>query len=78
MSEAVKKIKPLNPRIAFSHDYAESDYPDTIRIPMEDGHIITYCRQIDQPHPAVQKSIDLIRIMQDCTYGGYKPKHEKK
>ena len=75
MSEAVDRIKPLNPRIAFSHDFAWSDYPDTIRIPMEDGHVITYRREIEQPDPRVMKSIDLIRLMNKHTYGG---KHSKK
>ena len=76
MSEARKQIKPLNPRIAFSHDHPESDYPDVIKIPMEDGHVITYVRQVEQPHPQCVKSIELIRLMD--TYGGYKPKHMKK
>ena len=77
MSEARKRIKPLNPRIAFSHDREESDYPDTVKIPMEDGHVITYIRQIEQPHPNCVKAIDLIKVMKDNTYG-YQAKHAKK
>lgn len=79
MSEAIDiQIKPLNPQVAGIWENAWSDYPDLLRIPMEDGKVITYIRQIEQPHPAVKKCIDLIRIMNDCTYGGYKPRHNKK
>ena len=80
MSEAreIRHIKPLNPRIAFSHERESSDYPDIIKIPMEDGHVVTYVREVTQPEPRVMKCVDLIRVMKDCTYGGYKAKHEKK
>ena len=82
MSEAkeIRHIKPLNPRIAFSHEYESSDYPDILRIPMEDGKVITYRREIEQPEPRVTKAIDLIRIMKENTYGGqgYLAKHAKK
>ena len=47
-------------------------------MPMEDGHVITYRREIEQPEPRVMKCIDLIRVMNECTYGGYKAKHTKK
>ena len=78
MTEAVERIKPLNPRIAFSHDYEWSDYPDTIRIPMSDGHIVTYVRQIEQPAPRLMESYEMLKLLKENTYGGYKPKHEKK
>lgn len=80
MSEAVEnlQIRPLNQRLAYIHENAWSDYPDLIKVPMEDGHVITYRREITQPEPRVMKCVDLIRIMKDCTYGGYKAKHTKK
>ena len=71
------QIKPLNPHIAVIWENAWSDYPDMAKIPMEDGKVITYRREIVQPEPRVQKCVDLIRAMQNCTYGGYKPKHIK-
>lgn len=61
--------------------YGEQDYggyPEMIRVAMSDGKIVNYVIHIEQPHPAVKKSIDLIRIMRDNTYGGYKGKHAKK
>ena len=79
MSEAINiQIKPLNPQVAGVWEHARSDYPDLIKIPMKDGKVITYRREIEQPHPAVKKCIDLIKIMNECTYGGYKPRHTKK
>jgi hypothetical protein len=49
-----------------------SDYPDRIKMPMEDGHVITYVREIEQPHPKCLKAVDIIRTMQGCTFGGHK------
>lgn len=78
MSEAISiQVKPINPTVACAWDNAWSDYPDVVKIPMEDGHVITYRREIEQPDPRVMKSIDLIRVMNRCTYGGYKPKHKE-
>ena len=80
MSEAVEnlQIRPINPSVAYIHENAWSDYPDLIKIPMEDGQVVSYRREIVQPEPRVMKCIDLIRVMNRCTYGGYKPKHNKK
>ena len=72
------QIKPLNQQVAGIWEFAWSDYPDAIKIPMEDGRVITYRREIDQPEPRVMKCIDLIRVMSECTYGGYKARHNKK
>ena len=77
VSECVKRIKPLNPRIAFSHEYEFSDYPDIIKIPMEDGRIVAYVRQIELPAPRVIESYELLRMIENNTYGGYKPRHMK-
>lgn len=78
MSETVSiQIKPLNPQVAGIWENAWSDYPDTIKIPMEDGHVVTYRREIEQPHPQCIKAIDLIKVMKGHTYGG-NGKHTKK
>lgn len=79
MSEASKTIRVIpTPQVTgyWHHEY--SDYPDEIKVKMADGESVLYVRQIEQPHPQCQRAIDLIRIMGDCTYGGYKAKHEKK
>lgn len=78
MSEAIEiQIKPLNQTVAVTWENAWSDYPDTVRLPMEDGKVITYRREIEQPHPQCMKAIDLIKVMNGHTYGG-NGKHTKK
>ena len=52
----------------WEHD--TSDYPDVVKVAMADGHVITYQRVIEQPHPNCLKAIDLIKIMKGHTYGG--------
>jgi len=78
VSELIKtaQIKPLNHAVAGIWDYDSSDYPDRVKIPMEDGQVISYIREIEQPHPKCLKSIELIKILKGCTYGG--GKHAKK
>ena len=39
-------------------------------MPMEDGHVVTYRREVEQPHPQCMKAVELIRIMKGHTYGG--------
>ena len=65
MSEArVIQIRPLANSGAPIWDYMSSDYPDRIKMPMEDGRVITYRREIEQPHPQCQKAIHIIRNME--------------
>lgn len=73
-----EQIKPLSHSAAPIWDYESSDYPDRIKLPMEDGHVITYIREIEQPHPQCLASIDLIKSMNKCVYGGYKPRRRNK
>ena len=78
MSEIVKaeQIRPLG-NVAPIWDYDTSDYPDRIKVPMQDGHVVSYVREIEQPHPKCLKTIDMIRIMKGHTFGG-SGKHAKK
>ena len=65
MSEArVIQIRPLANSGAPIWDYMSSDYPDRIKMPMEDGRVITYWREIEQPHPQCQQAIHIIRNME--------------
>lgn len=76
----MKQIKPLGSGAPI-WEYESSDYPDLLKMPMEDGHVVTYRREIEQPEPRVMKSIELIanmnRLIRENTYGGYKAKHKK-
>ncbi len=75
MSEV--RVLPL-PKVTGGWEHDWSKYPDFVRIPMSDGSVRTYRLEIEQPHPQCLKTLDIIRIMKDCTYGGYKGKHTKK
>ena len=57
---------------------SSSEIPEAIKIVMANGTRAVYRLQVEQPHPQCLKAIDLIRIMNETTYGGYKTKHEKK
>lgn len=74
MSERIKteQIKPLNHSVAAIWEHDWSDYPDLIKVPMEGGQVITYRRVIEQPHPQCLKTIEIIRLMKEHTYGGTK------
>lgn len=61
----------MHPR--YETEYSE--YPDTLQVVMKNGHVRTYRLEVEQPHPQCMKAVDLIQLMQDNIYGGYKPKH---
>jgi hypothetical protein len=42
---------------------------------MSDGHVETYVRLVEQPHP---QCVAAIKILQNMSREGYIPKHEKK
>ena len=57
------RIGPLsNVKALWDHDLG--GYPERIRLAMEDGHIVTYLLDVQQPAPNVVQE--------------YKPKHLKK
>jgi hypothetical protein len=55
MIECAEKIKPINHTVAAIWEKDYSDYPDLIKIPMENGRVITYRREILQPEPQMTK-----------------------
>jgi hypothetical protein len=73
----MSQIKPLGTGAPIWESEA-SVYPDLLKMPMADGQVITYRREIEQPHPQCVKAVELIRMMKDTTFGGYKGKHTKK
>lgn len=68
------KAAPLA-RVKFEYERDISQYPDTIRVPMSDGNVVTYRIDIQQPHPSFKAVIDLFDKLP--VYGGYKCKHGK-
>lgn len=78
MSEvkAVNRIAPaqiFHPR--WETEYSE--YPEVLRVVMQNGHVKTYRLEFDQPRPQCMKSAEIIRMMNE-NVSGYRPKHEKK
>ena len=69
MSQSEKKanvrVLPL-PKVKalWQHDW--SDYPDMIRVPMSDGTVINYVRDVAQPRPMLGKALD--RFSAACGY----------
>lgn len=73
MSDRIKPLLDVSPH----WDCPElGGYPDSVRLTMWDGNIITYRIETQMPHPMVKKTIELIRIM--TNEDGYQPKHAKK
>ena len=70
----MEQIKPLNHIVAPIWEHDSSDYPDVIKVPMEDSKVITYRREIEQPNPSFLKAMDNL----DNFVCGYRPKHAKK
>ena len=62
------RVMPL-PKVAGYWEYETSKYPDVIKVSMSDGKVITYRRDVQQPHPAFLESMELIGKMKragDC------------
>lgn len=72
MHDYSHQVRPLNRTVAPVWEREASDYPDLIKVPMEDGKVISYRREIQQPHPQCMAAVDLIRMWNENTYGGYK------
>lgn len=71
-----ERIQPLSNVVPHWDNPDLGGYPDTVRLAMGDGKVITYRIETQMPHPMVKKTIDLIRIM--TSQDGYQPKHAKK
>ena len=56
-----EKSSPLVPVKAIWEKDSISKYPETIRVPMDDGHVVNYRIDIEQPHPSFVKAIDMIK-----------------
>ena len=66
--------KPLVAVTAIWEKDSKSDYPETIRIPMDDGHVVTYKLDIEQPHPAF---LEAMNIIENWPKGSYRYRGRK-
>ena len=63
-----EKAQPLVPVRAIWEKNSISKYPETLKIPMDDGHVISYRIDVEQPHPAFLESMNLIKSMKEGAY----------
>jgi hypothetical protein len=57
----------INPLAAVTpvRDRESSEYPDRIRVAMEDGKVLTYVMEVEQPHPSFVEAIDCLNRLCD-------------
>lgn len=67
------RVLPL-PKVDAKYGPAGGKYPETVRIAMSDGKVITYRIDIQQPHPCFTAAMDNL----DRMVIGYHAKHAKK
>ena len=68
--------KPLVAVTAIWEKDSKSDYPETIRIPMDDGHVVSYKLDVEQPHPCFLNAMELLKKMP--TGMGYTYRRQKR
>lgn len=74
----MSRVKPLIDVLPVWDD-EDSDYPDSVRIAMEDGNVITY--RIDRPELAEQsfkRAMEILRSWPLTSEVGYQAKHTDK
>ena len=69
-----KRHKPLTADVIYIYDTGSSEYPETVKILMDDGHYITYHAEIRQPAPVLRESLE--KFDNACCVGGYKYKEK--
>ena len=63
-----RRAKPLIAIRAIWDWESISKYPDTVRIPMDDGNVVTYRLDVQQPHPAFLTAMEQIKAMPKGSY----------
>ena len=61
--EGTKRRKPLAAITAIWEKHSRSKYPETVCVPMNDGHIVKYRLDIEQPHPCFLNAMELLKSM---------------
>ena len=69
-----RKVKPLAD-VTSIYDREDSEYPETLRVPMSNGMVVDYVLKIEQPHPAFREVMHLLDRMPAY---GYKAPETKK
>ena len=64
-----KRSKPLVPLTAIWDKDSKSKYPETLRIPMDDGTVVNYeIVREGQPHPCFLEALENIKRMPKGSY----------
>ena len=56
------RVLPL-PKVHGEWAHDDSKYPETIKVPMSDGRVVTYRIDIEQPHPSFVDAMDSLERM---------------
>lgn len=57
------RSRPLVPLRAIWDKGSISKYPETLRVPMDDGKVVNYVIDIQQPHPCFENAINFIKSL---------------
>ena len=73
------KIQSIPVRSVIGHwdPYSDSEDAELVEITKANGRQAVYQLVVPNPHPRFVESLELIRMMKENTYGGYKAKHNK-
>lgn len=72
---AEKPYRPLTADVIYIYDGQWSEYPETVKILMTDGHYMSYRLDVKQPKPQLVGMLDQFKAV--CV-GGYKYKEKGK
>lgn len=42
---------------------SQSEYPEMLRVPMDDGHVVNYRTDVEQPHPCFLNAMEILKSM---------------
>lgn len=68
MDDMKRRKKPLAAVTAVWETDKTSKYPDVIRVPMEDGTVVNYRIDTEQPHPCFLGALENIRWTPEGSY----------
>ena len=55
----MKRVNPIASVTAIWSENSRNEYPETIRVPMEDGHVMTY--HLVSPHPGFERAMLILK-----------------
>ena len=68
MGKESERSRPLVPLRSIWDKDSLSKYPDVLKIPMDDGKVISYRIDVEQPHPAFLFVMDKLSQLPEGSY----------